>query len=67
MQLTINGHVVDVPATITTIGELLTHLQLNKELAIVELNRIVLERAVRDATQVKHEDTIEIVQFVGGG
>lgn len=67
MQLTINGHEVTVPSTVTNVGELLTHLQLNAELAIVELNRIILDRAVRDNTAIKQDDYIEIVQFVGGG
>ena len=67
MQLTVNGHTVDVPIHVTTIRLLLDHLQLNKELAIVELNRVILQKDERDEATIQPDDYIEIVQFVGGG
>lgn len=67
MQLLINGHTLTVPAEVQNIAELLAHLQLNAELAIVELNAIILQAEARDSTILTDGDRIEIVQFVGGG
>ncbi len=58
---------MEVPQSITTVVQLLEHLQLNKELAIVEVNAEILQPAERDSKEIKADDHIEIVQFVGGG
>lgn len=58
---------MEVPKSITTVVQLLEHLQLNKELAIVEVNAEILQPAERDSKEIKADDHIEIVQFVGGG
>lgn len=67
MRLYVNGHNMEVPKSITTVVQLLEHLQLNKELAIVEVNAEILQPAERDSKEIKADDHIEIVQFVGGG
>ncbi|WP_107838054.1 sulfur carrier protein ThiS [Metasolibacillus meyeri] len=67
MHLYINGHRMEVPQSITTVVQLLDHLQLNKELAIVEVNAEILQPTERDGKKIQVDDRIEIVQFVGGG
>ncbi len=58
---------MEVPQSITTVVQLLDHLQLNKELAIVEVNAEILQPTERDGKKIQVDDRIEIVQFVGGG
>ncbi len=42
--LTINGTELEVPQAVTTVRELLTHLELDRKVVIVELNRNILEK-----------------------
>ncbi len=67
MKLTVNGREVDVPETVTTVRALLDHFKLNTELAIVEVNQSILDKASRDDEKLSEGDRVEIVQFVGGG
>lgn len=67
MQVLINGVTMTVPTDTNTVVQLLEHLKLNKELAIVEVNQVILQPEERDNTPIKEQDKIEIVQFVGGG
>lgn len=67
MHLYINGQRMEVPQSITTVVQLLDHLQLNKELAIVEINAEILQPTERNHKKIQADDRIEIVQFVGGG
>jgi sulfur carrier protein len=46
---------------------LLAHLDIDVRRVAVEHNLVVLKRASFDATAVREGDTIEIVNFVGGG
>lgn len=67
MQLTINGETMELPDSIRTVGDLLIHFQLQERIAIVELNRQVLERGKSGDTPLADGDILEIVHFVGGG
>ncbi|MEG0259595.1 MAG: sulfur carrier protein ThiS [Lysinibacillus sp.] len=67
MKLRVNGHELTIDASVETVEQLLDYLQLNKELAIVELNANILEKDVRDDVRIQAGDCVEIVQFVGGG
>lgn len=69
MRLTINGEereLADVsqPFTVTALIEA---LELATVRVAVELNRDIVRRANWDETLVNDGDTVEIVQFVGGG
>ena len=66
MKVVLNGEEADV-ANGTTVENLVEHLGLAARRIAVELNRDVLERARWSDTAVKESDSIEIVQFVGGG
>ncbi|WP_050182325.1 sulfur carrier protein ThiS [Domibacillus robiginosus] len=67
MKMTVNGREVDVPENVRTVRDLLDHFNLNKDLAIVELNQSILDKTTRDDQKLTNGDRIEIVQFVGGG
>ena len=67
MNMIVNGRDVELPENVTTVRDLLEHFQLNKELAIVELNQSILDKATRDDAKLTNGDRVEIVQFVGGG
>ena len=66
MQITLNGdtHEVAAPLTVT---ELLALLSIDARRVAVEHNLAVLKRQTFDTTLVHEGDTIEIVNFVGGG
>jgi thiamine biosynthesis protein ThiS len=66
MNVRLNGkdREVDQDLTITT---LLQSLDLNPQLIVVELNRVILERETFASTPVSDGDQIELVHFVGGG
>ncbi|MCD6187693.1 MAG: sulfur carrier protein ThiS [Desulfuromusa sp.] len=66
MELIINAerHEYQEPLTVL---ELLQRLNLNPERVIVEINRTILSPAEHHETELKQGDTIELVQFVGGG
>ncbi len=66
MELTINGerHEYQEPLTVL---ELLQQLNLHPERVIVEINRTIFSPDEHNETKLKQGDTIELVQFVGGG
>ena len=66
MKLTVNGDPMELqePMKVT---ELLTRLKLKPELVVVELNLNILKRDELAKTQLKENDQVEIVHFVGGG
>ncbi|OKL36497.1 sulfur carrier protein ThiS [Domibacillus mangrovi] len=67
MNMTVNGRDVQLPDYVTTVRDLLDHFKLNKDMAIVELNQLILDKTTRDDAALSDGDRIEIVQFVGGG
>ena len=66
MKLTINGKSKEFPEKLT-VQQLLQQLSLSPERVVVELNRHILSPDMHTNTALKAEDTIELVQFVGGG
>ena len=66
MQLTINGQKKNYPDDLT-VAQLLTQLNFSAETIVVELNRNILTPAAHASTRLNPGDTIELVQFVGGG
>ena len=66
MQVTVNGEARTVPDG-TTAAQLLELLKVIPERVVVEVNLTILKRAQLPATALSEGDTIEIVQFVGGG
>jgi sulfur carrier protein len=67
VNLIINNDEVRVDDDVETVADLLTHFQLNKKAAIVELNRVILEKGKHAEVKLANGDVVEIVHFVGGG
>src|SRR5262249_12855207 len=66
LVITLNGDRYEVPAPLT-IAELLSRLEIDSRRVAVEHNLLVVRRATFTATVIGDGDTIEIVNFVGGG
>ena len=65
MQLSINGERTFLE-NVTTITELLNHLNLQGKIAI-EVNREIVPRSQFDKYQINDGDLVEIVHAIGGG
>jgi sulfur carrier protein len=67
VAIILNGDSRDIPAG-STITSLLTSLELDPRLVVVERNREILrDRDAYGHIELAGGDTIEIVHFVGGG
>ncbi len=65
MHITVNGEAKE--SDCTTLQDLLTELALNTKNVVVERNGTIVYREHYATTQLTENDTLEIVQFVGGG
>ncbi|ACI21477.1 MULTISPECIES: sulfur carrier protein ThiS [Thermodesulfovibrio] len=65
MKLKLNGNDIDVKAK--TIEELLKELDINPQRVVVEVNLEIIKRDRFADYKIKEGDSIEIVNFVGGG
>lgn len=61
----VNGNQINHSAN--NISDLLDHLNLKHENVVVEVNKVIVAKSEYNNHQLSHEDTIEIVSFVGGG
>ena len=66
MQITLNGDAHEVAEPLTVAG-LLAQLDIDPRRVAVEHNLIVLKRDTFGTTTLRDGDTVEIVNFVGGG
>ena len=66
MTIQLNGDPFDLDGPIS-VAALLARLQVDPRRVAVELNLVVLKRATFDTTVVQAGDSMEIVNFVGGG
>jgi len=66
MTITLNGDPYDVPAPVT-VTALLESLDIDARRVAVEHNLVIIKRAAFDQIVVREGDTVEIVNFVGGG
>ena len=66
MKIILNGDPLEVAGPLT-VSALLAHLDIDARRVAVEHNLVVLKRTMFDNTHVGDGDTIEIVNFVGGG
>lgn len=67
MKLMINGEEVMVPNSLRSITDLLKHLNLHDQVVIAEVNEDIIDNQKQRETQIKENDKIELVRFVGGG
>ncbi|MEM5686764.1 sulfur carrier protein ThiS [Bacillus cereus] len=61
MKLKINGNQIEVPESVKTVAELLTHLELDNRIVVVERNKDILQKDDHTDTSVFDGDQIEIV------
>ena len=66
VNITLNGDLVTVPGPMS-VTLLLESLAIDARRVAVEHNLVILKRAAFDQTIVKDGDTVEVVNFVGGG
>ncbi len=66
VHITLNGDPIEVPGPVT-VTALLESLEIDARRVAVEHNLIIVKRAAFDQTIVGEGDTVEIVNFVGGG
>ena len=66
MRITLNGDPYELGEPMT-ISRLLARLDIDPRRVAVEHNLVVVKRADYASTTVRAEDTVEIVNFVGGG
>jgi len=62
----VNGEARTIAAP-ATLENLLTSLQLDPRMVVVELNREIVRRPQLGSIQLKSGDSVELVHFVGGG
>ena len=65
MRVKINGEYMEVNSL--TISELLKELDINPQRIVVEVNLEIVKRDRFANYKIKEGDSIEIVNFVGGG
>ena len=66
MQITLNGDAHEIAGPLT-VAELLAGLNIDARRVAVEHNLVVLKRPMFETTIVRAGDSVEIVNFVGGG
>jgi thiamine biosynthesis protein ThiS len=66
LQITLNGDPHEVAHPLT-VADLLAQLDIDPRRVAVEHNLIVLKRNTFNTMMVQEGDTVEIVNFVGGG
>lgn len=66
-QMLINGSTMEVCEEVETVKQLMEHLDLKSPIIIVEHNEKILQKSDHELVKVQEGDTIEFVQFVGGG
>ena len=66
MTIQLNGAPFDLDGPIS-VAALLARLKIDARRVAVELNLVVLKRATFETTIVQAGDSMEIVNFVGGG
>uniref|UniRef100_A0A7C4EJY2 Sulfur carrier protein ThiS n=1 Tax=Thermodesulfovibrio aggregans TaxID=86166 RepID=A0A7C4EJY2_9BACT len=65
MKVRVNGMEIEVNAN--TVEELLKELDINPQRVVVEVNLDIVKRDRFSSYKIKDGDSIEIVNFVGGG
>jgi sulfur carrier protein len=66
VTIRLNGDPYELTAPLT-VAALLAALDIDPRRVAIELNLVVLKRATFDTTVIQAGDTMEIVNFVGGG
>ncbi|MDX9714409.1 MAG: sulfur carrier protein ThiS [Dissulfurispiraceae bacterium] len=65
MKIKLNGEVYETSAA--NLKQLLQELRIVTNSVAIELNLTIIRKADHENTAIKENDTVEIIQFVGGG
>jgi thiamine biosynthesis protein ThiS len=66
MQVTINGEARELQEG-SSLQDMVTMLELNTKKVAIEHNMAIIPKSLLAETALNDGDTIEIVQFIGGG
>lgn len=66
MRITVNGETRELAADIT-VHDLILHFDRNPAATVVERNGDIVDREAYSSMRLSEGDTVELVQFVGGG
>ena len=66
MKITLNGEAREVSRG-TTLQQLILEAGQKPEATVVERNGDIVDRAIYPSVHLEEGDTLELVQFVGGG
>jgi thiamine biosynthesis protein ThiS len=66
LTITLNGESFEIPTRLS-VASLLARLEIDPRRVAVEHNQVVVRRAAFDDTVIDDGDSVEIVNFVGGG
>jgi thiamine biosynthesis protein ThiS len=66
MRLTLNGNISEFQ-NVTTVADLLQNLQIESLRVAVEVNLAIIKKRDYEKHLLKDGDSVEIVNFVGGG
>lgn len=66
MKITLNGQMHEI-STGTTLQQLILEAGQKPEATVVERNGDIVERGIYPSVSLEEGDTVELVQFVGGG
>ena len=66
MNVIVNGKDETVAAGLS-VGDYLKGKDLDFDKVVVELNRVIIDKAEYESVELKDKDLLEILRFVGGG
>ncbi|GAB4546815.1 MAG: sulfur carrier protein ThiS [Thermodesulfovibrionia bacterium] len=66
MRIRLNGQEREFNS-LTTISDLLKELNIEPRSVAIEVNKVIIKKGEYDRYELKDNDSIEIVSFVGGG
>lgn len=66
MKITLNGKEEALEKELTLL-EFLKKKNIRPEIVAVEMNKDIVDKAQYKSVTIKNNDTLEIIQFIGGG
>lgn len=66
MNITVNGEPLEIDCGTSVLG-LLEHLDIAERKVAVERNLEIVPRSQYSTVELKENDTLEVVHFIGGG
>ena len=66
MRISINKELISLPDN-TTVSKMLEKLEIEKKFIAVEINLNIIPKSEYDSHIVRENDSVEIIQAVGGG